>query len=299
MSTLIIKNCTSIRFLLLSPGLFLSVAVPVEAETRKSDLASESMNPLSTLISLPFENNTYLNVGPSRSTANIFNIKPIYPMNLGVVDDDLREWNLINRFTIPVIWTEGQDQVVLDQINLGGSAPGSFGVGSAFGLGDITYQGFITPRVSRRRMNWGIGGALVIPTATEERFSSNKWSAGPAIVAVNITPKWFLGLITQNVWSFAGNSDAADVNSFSLQYTVNYKFGQGYYLTTAPVITANWEAKSGNRWAIPFGGGIGRVFKINGQAVALDFGAYYYTERPQYHPDWYVQVLFNFLFPKN
>jgi len=113
-STLIIKIYNSIRFLLLSPGLFLSVAVPVEAETRKSDLASESMNPLSTLISLPFENNTYLNVGPSRSTANIFNIKPIYPINLNVVDDDLREWNLINRFTIPVIWTEGQDQVVLD-----------------------------------------------------------------------------------------------------------------------------------------------------------------------------------------
>ena len=270
----------------------------MNAESKKSDLASESMNPLSTLISLPFENNTYLNVGPSKSTANVFNVKPIYPMNLKLIDDELREWNLINRFTIPVIWSEGQEQAVLDQINLGGSAPGSFGVGSAFGLGDITYQGFLTPSVSRRRMNWGIGGALVMPVATEDRFSSDKWSAGPAVVAVNNTKTWFLGLIAQNVWSFAGNSGAADVNSFSLQYTINYKIGKGYYLTTAPVITANWEAESSNRWAVPFGGGVGRVFKIDDQPVALDFGGYYYTERPQYHPDWYIQVLLNFLFPK-
>jgi hypothetical protein len=74
-------------------------------------------------------------------------------------------------------------------------------------------------------------------------------------------------LITQNVWSFVGDSEAEDVNSFSLQYTVNYKLGNGYYLTSAPVITASWESEPGNRWAIPFGGGVGRVMKLGGQPV--------------------------------
>ena len=288
-----------LRNLLLALGLFLATGVPLAAETKKTDLASESMNPLSTMISLPFENNTFLNIGPSKSTTNVLNIKPIYPSNLEFIDDDLREWNLINRFTIPVIWAEGQDEDIIDEFNLGGSTPVSFGFGSAFGLGDITYQGFITPRVSRGSTSWGIGAGLVIPTSTEERFSSNKWSAGPAIVAINNTEKWFLGFIAQNVWSFAGDNDAADVNSFSMQYTVNYKLGQGYYLTTSPMITANWEAESGNRWAIPFGGGVGRLVKFGDQAVAIDVGAYYYVERPEYNPDWYVQILFNFLFPKN
>jgi len=34
---------------------------------------------------------------------------------------------------------------------------------------------------------------------------------------------WVLGLIVENIWSFAGDSDAADVNMFSAQVAVNYK----------------------------------------------------------------------------
>jgi hypothetical protein len=272
--------------------------VPVQAETKKKRLADESMNPLSTLISLPFENNTFLNVGPSESIANVLNIKPIYPINLIDLNVGLADWNLINRFTIPIVYTEGQEEDVLERINLGGSVPGSFGVGSAFGLADITYQGFLTPSQSRGTFSWGVGMGLVIPTATEDRFASDKWSGGPAIVGVNNTRKWFLGLIAQNVWDFAGDDDAADVNSFSLQYTVNYKMGNGYYITSSPLITANWEAESGNQWAVPFGGGVGRLMKFGEQAVAIDVGAYYYVERPQYNPNWYVQILVNFLFPK-
>ena len=40
----------------------------VLAETKDDNLAAESMNPLSSLIALPFENNILLNVGPSKST---------------------------------------------------------------------------------------------------------------------------------------------------------------------------------------------------------------------------------------
>ena len=272
--------------------------VPAQAETRKKRLADESMNPLSTLITLPFENNTYFNNGPSKTTANVLNIKPIYPIDLIDLNIKLAGWNLINRFTIPIVYTEGQEQEVLEQINLGGSVPGSFGVGSAFGLADITYQGFLTRSQARGTFNWGVGAALVFPTGTEDRFTSEKWSGGPAIVGVNNTRKWFLGLIMQNVWDFAGDEEAADVNSFQLQYTINYKMGNGYYITSAPIITANWEAESGNQWAVPFGAGLGRVFKLGDQAIAVDVGGYYYVERPQYHPNWYAQILVNFLFPK-
>lgn len=288
----VIHNITVLILLL---GL---VLMPVQAETKKKRLADESMNPLSTMISLPFENNTFFNVGPSESIANVLNIKPIYPINLVDLNVKLADWNIINRFTIPIVYTEGQDQEVLERINWGGSVPGSFGVGSAFGLADITYQGFLTPSQSRGTFSWGVGMGLVIPTATEDRFASDKWSAGPAIVGVNNTRKWFLGLIVQNVWDVAGDDDAADVNSFSLQYTVNYKFGNGYYLTSSPLVTANWEAESGNQWAVPFGGGLGKIIKFGNQAVAIDVGAYYYVERPQYHPNWYAQILVNFLFPK-
>jgi hypothetical protein len=64
----------------------------------QEDLASESMNPLSTVISVPFENNTLFNVGPSQSTVNVLNVKPIFPVNIG-------NWNLINRIVAPLVYT--------------------------------------------------------------------------------------------------------------------------------------------------------------------------------------------------
>ncbi len=62
-----------------------------------------------------------------------------------------------------------------------------------------------------------------------------------------------------------------DVNLLTLQYFVNYDLPEGWYLTTAPIITANWETDPGNQWIIRFGGGVGKIMKFgklprNGQA---------------------------------
>jgi hypothetical protein len=187
------------------------------------------------MIMVPFENNILLNVGPSKSTANVLNIKPLFPIKF-------EKLNLINRITVPIAWAEGQEEEVLGNIDWGGGNPGSLGMDSAFGIGDITYQGFITSSKSSGPTSWGFGGSIVVPTHTEDRFGTDKWSAGPAIVVVRPGKKWLLGLIAQNVWSFAGDSDAADVNTFSMQPTVNYQLGNGYYLTTALLITTNWES---------------------------------------------------------
>lgn len=133
------------------------------------------------------------------------------------------KWNLINRGSIPVVYTQGQDLESFDlerfdtemsaYIDWGGN-PGSWGFGSAFGLAAITYQGFITPS-SSGEIAWGLGGSLVVPTNTGERFATDKWSAGPAVVMITTPGKWLLGAIAQNIWSFAGSIDAADVNIFT------------------------------------------------------------------------------------
>jgi len=249
------------------------------------------MNPLSTVISVPFENNTLFGTGPSKSTINVLNVKPIFPVSMG-------KFNLINRLTLPVIYTEGQAEGVTGDFTSGMGNPGSFGFGKAFGLADVTYQGFITPAKSGK-LAWGLGGSLVIPTHTEVRFGTDKWSAGPAVVMFTSTGNWILGAIAQNIWSFAGDSDAADVNIFSAQIAINYKLKNRWYLTTAPLITANWEVDKKDRWTVPLGGGVGRLFKLKGKkAVAIDVGAYYNVEVPRFANNWYSQVLVNFLFPK-
>ena len=34
---------------------------------------------------------------------------------------------------------------------------------------------------------------------------------------------------------------------------------KGWYLTSQPIITANWEVSNSGRWVAPFGGGVGRI----------------------------------------
>ena len=67
-----------------------------------SDLAKQSQNPLGTIISVPFENNFLFGIGPTDATGYVLNMKPMYPANFG-------NWNLINRFVIPVMYSEGQN----------------------------------------------------------------------------------------------------------------------------------------------------------------------------------------------
>jgi hypothetical protein len=88
------------------------------------------------------------------------------------------------------------------------------------------------------------------------------------------------GFLILNLWSFAGDEDRANVNAMTLQPFLNYNLPKGWYLTASPLITANWEAGEDNRWTVPIGGGIGRIFKIGHQAINANIAAYYNVLTP-------------------
>ena len=255
------------------------------------DLAKQSQNPIGTMISVPFQNNGYFGIGPSDSSAYVLNIQPVYPVKIG-------ELNLINRFTLPVIGLEGQDQVPPYKVLEIGEAGSITDITeSEFGLGDTTYQAFFSP-AKPSSVIWGVGPAFVLPTATNSSLGSEKWSAGMAAVVLTMPGKWVLGALAQNVWSFAGDSDAQDVDKFLLQYFINYNLVKGWYLTSTPIITANWEASSGNEWTVPFGGGAGRLVKFGKQPVDFKLQAFWNAVKPDSGPDWSLQFQVKLLFPK-
>jgi hypothetical protein len=64
-----------------------------------------------------------------------------------------------------------------------------------------------------------------------------------------------------NLWSFAGDEDRANVNAMTLQPFFNYNLPKGWYLTSSPLITADWEADDDNRWTLLIGGGSGASSK--------------------------------------
>ena len=241
-------------------------------------LAKASQNPVASLISVPFENNSTFNNGTEDVYVNILNIKPVIPM--GITEN----FNLINRAIIPVVYQED-------------SPSGIPGDGSLFGLGDITYQGFFSPKKPGKFI-WGLGPQLDIPTGMD-RLTSDQWSLGPAAVVLTMPGHWVIGALVSNVWNIGnGYDDAPDVNALTAQYFINYNMKGGWYLSTAPVITANWEADSGDQWTVPVGGGVGRVFKIGKQYVNMKAAAYYNVDKPDNASDWNMQLTCTFPFPK-
>lgn len=83
-----------------------------------------------------------------------------------------------------------------------------------------------------------------------------------------------------------------------LQYFINYNLKKGWYLAMQPIVTANWEANSGNNWTVPFGGGIGRIMKFGNQPVNLSAQFYGNAKYPRFGAPWSMRLQLAFLFPK-
>ena len=256
------------------------VAQPAAAQStqedqlqEEEDLAKQAQNPLANLISLPFQNNTFFGVGPENAVVNDLNIQPVYPIEIA------GKVNMINRFILPV---KHQGEQVA-------------GEGSVFGLGDLSYTTFFSP-AKPAKVTWGVGPSFLIPTATDDRLGSGKWSAGVGAVVLTTPGPWVIGALAQNVWSFAGDEARADVNFFLSQYFINYNFPH-FYLSSAPIITANWEAASGQKWTVPFGGGVGKLFPGK-PPINTQVQVFYYVVKPDNGPDWSLRLQVQFLFPK-
>jgi hypothetical protein len=110
-----------------------------------------------------------------------------------------------------------------------------------------------------------------------------------------------IGGLVNNLWSFAGDSDREDVNLMTVQPFVNYNFENGWYVSTSPVITANWEADGDdNTWTVPLGSGFGRLIRIHKLPLNLQAQAFYNVVKPDDAPtaDWTLRLQVHFLFPK-
>jgi hypothetical protein len=255
-------------------------------EPSEEELAKQTQNPVADLISVPFQNNFNFGTGSKDRTVWILNIQPVIPIKIG------EEWNLITRTIMPVI-----------------NQPSLFpGTSSATGLGDINPTFFFSPAKSGELI-WGVGPTFTLPTATDSLLGAGKFSMGPAAVALSIQGHWVFGALANNQWSVAGWGKQ-NVNAFLLQPFVNYNLPDGWYLLTAPIMTANWAAnKAGDVWTVPLGGGVGKLFKLGqilpleGHAIAklpinTQLQAFGNVHRPEFGSEWQLRFQVQLLFPK-
>ena len=120
-------------------------------------LAKAAQNPISSLISLPFQWNSNFEVGPLNKPQHVLNIQPVYPLSL---NDD---WNLITRTILPVI-----SQPAFGQ-----------GQGRETGLGDIQFTAFFSAdETDRRRLDLGRRSCPAIRYSERRQAGSGRFRAG-------------------------------------------------------------------------------------------------------------------------
>ncbi len=239
------------------------------AQESAEELSVAAANPLADLMSFPFQNNTDFGLGPFDRSSNVLNIQPVIPFAGG---------RILTRTIFPFVW--------IPDIT---AESGSF----SSGLSDIVFTAFYVPE---SRITWGVGPVLEFPTGGEKR-GSQKWSAGLSGVVLAQPGNWTLGLLANNVWSFAGDSDADKVNKGLIQYFIVYQLGDGWYVNSAPIITVDWTADAGQKWKVPFGGGGGKVVWLGKLPVNLQAQAYYYAVKPDIGPDWQLRFQVQFILP--
>jgi hypothetical protein len=244
------------------------------AEDSETELAKQTQNPVADLISVPFQNNFNFGVGPEDKTVWVLNVQPVIPITL------TRDWNLISRIIMPII-----------------NKPALFpGDESAFGLGDVNPTFFLSP-AKPGKLIWGVGPTFTFPTATSSELGTGKWQIGPSAVALTIQGPWVTGALINQQWSFAGWG-SRDVSLMLLQPFANLNLKHGWYFTSAPIMTADWRARKGDRWTVPLGGGAGKLFKLGKLPVNTSLQAYANVEKPANGADWQLRFQVQFLFPK-
>ena len=228
------------------------------------------VNPEVRYFTLPFVNYTNFGYGANKNTQNIFDLKPVMPFHF------TNSLDFIIRTIAPIT-----HQPVTS--------------GYANGLGDINPTVFISPSANSLLL-WGVGPTFILPTATNKNLGAGKWSVGPELVLISMPDQWTFAILTNNVWSLAGQSNRPSVSEFTFQYFITYNFSHGWYVSTQPSLTANWHAQSDQIWTVPFGGGAGRSFHVGSQAMNFLLQGYYNAVRPSTGAPWTLQISLEFLF---
>lgn len=253
------------------------IALPAQAELSAEELAKLAQNPVGNLVSMPFQNNTNLNYGPEKKTQNILNIQPVIPVSVN------EDWNIITRTILPVV-----------------SQPALYpGDDRTNGLGDTVFTAFLSP-AKPGSVIWGAGPVVQLPTNTDSQLGNRNWGMGLSGVVLHLEhgSPWVYGMLVNNIWSLSDSGTGGSYNNATIQPFINYNFPSGLYLTSAPIITANWKAENSQRWVVPLGGGVGKIFHIGKLPVNTQLSAYYNVVTPDNGANWQIRAQIQFMFPK-
>jgi hypothetical protein len=216
------------------------------AQDDAAELAKKLSNPIASLISVPFQNNSDYGIGDLKGSRNTMNFQPVIPVSLG------KNLNMITRVVLPIV----------AQYNI-------TGVGQKqSGLSDAVLSAFFSPKNTKNGFTWGAGPVLLIPTGTNDYLTTKKFGVGPTAVGLKQTNGWTIGALVNQIWSFAGSDNRPDVNQMFLQPFITHNWKSGAGLGASFEWTQNWQANTSTLWLVPTISGVTSIGKQKVQLAA-------------------------------
>lgn len=248
-------------------------AVPAASADDTAELAKKLANPVASLISVPLQSNFDVRMGTGSGWRYTLNVQPVIPIALSP------KWNMISRTIIPFI----------HQSNV--TAPGA----SQTGLGDITQSLFFSPNKSEPFI-WAVGPVFLVPTATNASLGTQKFGIGPTVLVLKQSHGWTVGALANHIWSVAGKSSRADVNSTFLQPFLSYSTKDGWTYGINTESTYDWN---GHTWSIPINPLVSKLVRFGKQPVSFGGGVKCWVTTPSGGPETCsVRIVVTALFPK-
>lgn len=269
------KTMTLLLASLLGAGTLFAQEKAAETD-QAAELAKKLANPVANLVSVPLQYNYDQNYGPrDDGSVSRLNIQPVIPFSMN------EEWNVITRTIFPLI----------DQNDIPVKGRGESG------LGDITASQFFSPKKSTSRgWIWGVGPVELLPTASKDSLGAEKWGLGPTAVVLKQVGPWTVGGLANHIWSVAGDSGRADINSTFLQPFAAYNTRTQTTFSMNTETTYNWENEA---WSIPVNLTVAQLLKAGPQIFQLGGGVRYWLDSPGNGPEgWGFRLQVTLLFPK-
>ena len=239
------------------------------------DLAKELTNPVASLISVPFQGNWNHGIGTDDGDQTYVNVQPVIPFKL---NDD---WNLISRTILPVT----------SQNDVAGNS------GNQWGLGNTQQSLFFSPSKPNHGIVWGLGPIAYLNTASDPLLGPEKWAAGPTGVALWMGGPWTVGILANQLWSFAGDPNDPDINQAYFQPFIAYTTKNGVTFNLNSESTYYWDS---GEWSVPFNAQISKLVHFDKQPVSIFVAARYWAHTPEDvgPTGWGARAGLTFLFPE-